>query len=216
MNKVINLIGRNARVLNAITEEALDLGAVSRKQVLANIETVQDITDVAAYIAYYYRDTVWRNAIVVPGPRLNSDNYEEFKKNGGSVSKLVQYYNYAYKETGCPASGITTDFALASIERATAEYKQEAARQAAVCESKKKDYLRSAFINVGLEYLKTHEAFFSKTFDKSNLPKYVAAVYDSKMNDVPLESRFYDLILNSCYINSMESNIYHRLNQAYV
>ena len=34
--------------------------------------------------------------------------------------------------------------------------------------------------------------------------------------EAPLENRLYDMILNSCYINSMERNLYHRLNQAYL
>ena len=126
------------------------------------------------------------------------------------------YHNYLYKETGVPSNGISVQFALESIGQVSEEYKLEAARQAATCEERRKQYLRDAFIHSSLEYLNQHKAKFSPQFASNNLVAYVSAVYDSMMLESPLENRLYDMILNSCYINSMERNIYHRLNAAYI
>lgn len=203
-------------ILPHITDEVTDVSAANRQRINRNIEFIQDVNRMLAYVAIHYRNTIWKDAIMVPGPMVNSDNMEQFQAQGGSLESLVLYHNYLYKETGVPSNGITVQFALESIGQATEEYKMEAARQAATCEERKKQYMRDAFINSSLEYLNNHKDKFSVGFASNNLVAYVSAVYDSVLLEVPLESRLYDMILNSCYINSMERNLYQRLNAAYI
>ena len=216
INNYLDHIRLDDLIFPYITDESTDVSAANRKRINHNIELIREFDQMIAYIAINYRNAVWKDAIIVPGPMVNSDRAEEFLQQGGTVSGLVQYYNYAYKETGVPAHGISMQFALEALPQATAEYRAEAARQASICEEKKKSYLRDAFIQVSLEYLNAHQDRFSKEFSKSNLPAYVASIYDSVLLEAPLENRLYDMILNSCYINSMERNLYHRLNQAYL
>ena len=216
INQILDMIAANEAILPHITDEVTDVSAATRKKINHNIDLIQEITDMAAYIAIHYRNTVWRDAILLPGPMINSDNMEQFQSRGGTVKDLVQYYNYAYKETGVPSSGVGLEFTMQSLNQVATEYRTEAARQASICESKKKEFFRSAYINVGVEYLQDHQKEFSKEFQNSNLVKYAASVYDSMLPETPLENRLYDLILDSCYINSIERNLYHRLSNAYL
>ena len=216
INQILSMIAANEAILPHITDEVTDVSAATRKKINHNIDLIHEITTMAAYIAIHYRNTVWRDAILLPGPMVNSDNVEQFQSKGGTIKDLVQYYNYAYKDTGVPSSGIGLEFTLQSLNTATKEYRVEAARQATICESKKKEFLRSAYIHVGVEYLQEHRNEFSKGFQSSNLVKYVASVYDSMLPETPLENRLYDLILDSCYINSIERNLYRRLSDAYL
>ena len=216
INQFMDQVRRCDLIFPHITDDITDVSAANRKRIHNNIDMIKEINDLLAYVSIYYRNSIWKDAVMVPGPMVNPDNWEDFTKQGGSVEALVQYYNYAYKETGVPSHGVSLKFTLDSLAKATAEYKVEAARQASVCEEKRKGYLRDAFINSSLEYLKGHQNQFSKEFPKNNLPAFISAVYDSALLESPMENRLYDLILNSCYINSMERNLYHRLNEAYV
>lgn len=216
INQILSMVAANEAILPHITDEVTDVSAATRKKINHNIDLIQEITDMAAYIALHYRNTVWRDAILLPGPMVNSDNMEQFQAKGGTVKDLVQYYNYAYKETGIPSSGVGLDFTIQSLGNVVTEYRTEAARQATICESKKKEFFRSAYINASVEYLQAHRKEFSKGFHNANLAEYAASVYDSMLPETPLENRLYDLILGSCYINSIERNLYHRLSDAYL
>ena len=216
INKVMHFVADTKEVTKFISDEALDLSAATRKQVASNIEAIDALADTAAYIVLNYRHNVWRDALIVPGPMVNGDNLEEYQAKGGTIADMVQMYNYTFKETGTPTNGINTNFVIDAVAHAAETYKAEIARNVSVCEDKKQECIRKAFINASLEYLEEHRAMFSKQFNNVNLPKYASAIYDSVQLDVPLESRCYDLILNSCYINSIERNLYNRLNAAYV
>lgn len=216
INNVMKFVANTKAINKYITEDILDLGAVTRKQVVSNIEAIDALADAAAYICINYRNSIWKDALVTPGPLVNPDNMDAFKEQGGTVAKLVQMYNYTFKETGAPVSGVSLHYAVDTMARAEEVYKADIARNAAICEQKKQECLRNAFIQTSLEYLNEHRSMFSKQFNETNLPKFTSAIYDSVQLDVPLESRYYDLILNSCYINSIERNLYTRLNNAYV
>ena len=216
INDYMNQVRLGDLILPHITDEVTDVSAANRQRINHNIDLIKEINNMIAYVAIHYRNTVWKDAILVPGPMINSDNMEQFQQQGGSVESLVLYHNYLYKETGVPSNGISVQFALESIGQVSEEYKLEAARQAATCEERRKQYLRDAFIHSSLEYLNQHKDKFSPQFASNNLVAYVSAIYDSMMLESPLENRLYDMILNSCYINSMERNIYHRLNAAYI
>lgn len=216
INDYMNQVRLGDLILSNITDDVTDVSAANRQRINHNIDLIKEINNMIAYVAMYYRNTVWKDAIMVPGPMVNSDNMEQFQAKGGSLESLVLYHNYIYKETGVPSAGVTVQFALESIGQASEEYKLEAARQAATCEERKKQYLRDAFVNSSLEYLNCHKDKFSPQFASNNLVAYVGSVYDSVMLEAPLENRLYDMILNSCYINSMERNLYHRLNVAYI
>ena len=216
INNVMTTIHCNELILPHITDEVTDVSAAARKKINYNIDLIREITDMASYVVINFRNNVWRDSILLPGPMINSDNADQFFAKGGTVSALVQYYNYAYKDTGVPAVGVGLDFTINSLGKAVSEYKAEAARQAHICEGKKKEFLRSAFINASVEFLQKHQDQLSHTFQASNIVQYVVSVYDSVLTEAPLENRLYDLILDSCYINSMERNLYHRLSQAYL
>lgn len=216
INTYMNQVRLGDLILPHITDDVTDVSAANRQRINHNVELIQEINHMVAYVAIHYRNTVWRDAIMVPGPMVNSDNMDQFQGKGGSLESLVLYHNYLYKETGVPSNGVSVQFALESIGRVSEEYKLEAARQAATCEEHRKQYLRDAFIHSSLEYLNSHKEKFSPQFASNNLVAYVSSVYDSAMLEAPMENRLYDLILNSCFINSMERNIYHRLNAAYI
>lgn len=203
-------------ILPRITDEVTDVSAANRKRINNNIDLINEINQMVAYVAFHYRNTVWHDSIMVPGPMINPDTAEQFQEQGGTIDGLVHYFNYAYKDTGVPANGIGVKFAVDSLKNVEEEYKTEAAKQASVCEDKRKQFLRDSFIYKGIEYLENHRKSLSKQFAVSNLPEYVAATYDAVLQDAPMESRLYNMILNSCFINSIESNIYHRLNKSYM
>ena len=201
------------RLYDAISATDLDLSSSTIEELGKHIDAMRSISNTMLYIASYYRNIVWKESVLLPGPFSNTDNMNSFMEEGGSQTRLAQHCKKFYSETPIPSKGISGKFIIQSAERLENEFSKEAAKNVAFINAEKKRIERAAFITTSVEYLKS-TTLSPKFASRSDLNKYAASVYDSMVN-APVESRFYKLIINAKHPNSVTSVLYDRIGKAY-
>lgn len=216
LDQMVNMLhvayGYN-KLYDAIKSTDMDLAASSMEELGKHVDAMRAISNTILYIAGYYRNTVWKDAVLVPGPYANPDNMEQFTTDGGTPTRLVQHYKKFYSDVEIPVKGVSGKFIIQSAERLENEFTEEAAKNVAFINAEKKRIERASFITTSVEYLK-NTILSPKFASRNDLSKYAASVYDSMVN-APVESRFYKLIINAKYPNSVTSMLYDRIGKTY-
>ena len=213
INDIIHISVAYNKLFDAIKNSDLDIAASTMEEIGQHVDAMRSISNTMLYIASYYRNQIWKDAVLVPGPYVNTDNIDTFESEGGNLTNIVHHYNRYYQNVSVPVSGVTGKFILQSAERLDKEFSNEAIKNINVINNEKKNIERGCFIVSSVEYLKNHK--LSPKFPHSlNLDKYAASVYDS-MPEAPIESRYYKLILNAMHPNTITSMLYDRLSKEY-
>ena len=215
INHIMRVIAGYYKVLSMMDEDTLDLAQSTMTELNKHIETFNAITNTMAYICFYYRNNVWKDAIIVPGPLCNSDNMESFTEDGGTDSQLVQHHTRFYKDVKVPTKGISGKFVLQTAKEVEDQFSAEAVRDAAKINQRKADIDRNAFVLVTTNYLNANRDKFCKSFNQSNLSLYAKSIYDSNHGQ-PTESKLYKAIFGSQYVGTIVPKIYDCLNKAYI
>ena len=213
MNHILHISVSYNKLFDAIKSIDMDLSESTMQELGKHVDAMRDICNTMLYIASYYRNTVWKDAVIVPGPYVNPDNYSAFESDGGTMTNLVHHCNRFYTDIDVPIKGISGQFVLKSAKRLEEEYNKEATANIAIVNGEKKRIDRGSFVRMSVEYLKG-QTLSPKFFNGSDLSKYAGAVYDS-MPEAPIESRLYKLIINSMYPNTITAMLYDRISKEY-
>lgn len=216
----INHIMKNAvaykDLIPYLTAESLDLAASTMAELDLHKQAMDAIANVNLYIASYYRNVMWKDAIMVPGPLCNPDNAEQYQKDGGTTTKLVHNHNKFFKNVNIPTKGVTSKFVLDNAKRLEEEFSSEALRHTAEINHAENEIKRASFIIATTNYLNSEKKNLSKEFAyQNNIEKFAASIYDG-MASAPIEEKFYRAIFNAKYIGSIVPVIYQRISDAYV
>ena len=213
VNDILHISVAYNKLFDAIKHIDLDVAASTMEDIAKHVDAMRSISNTMLYITSYYRNTVWKDSVLVPGPYVNSDNFDTFEAEGGTLTNIVHHNNRFHNELRIPVRGVSGKFIMQSAERLEKEFSDEAAKNIGIINAEKRNIDRGCFITTSVEYLKSHK--LSQKFPGSmNLDKYAASVYDS-MPEAPMESRFYKLIINAIHPNTITSMLYDRLSKEY-
>ena len=214
LNHMVHVAYAYQRMFDAVNNVDLDLSESSMTELRKHLDIMRTISNTILYIANYYRNIVWKDSVLLPGPVANTDTMDDFVREGGTTTRLVQHYKKFYADMKIPVKGISGKFILQSAERLENEVSAEAAKSLENINKEEKRIKRGSFIVTSVEYLRTKK-LDPKFSNVASLERYAAAVFDS-LGDSPIESCFYKLIMNSMYPNTITSMLYDRISNEYV
>ena len=216
INRIMHISAAYKQMFSVMTPEVLDLAVSTMDELKKHVDSMTKFVNTMLYIASYYRNVVWENAVIVPGPFCNTDNMESYEGKGGTMTKLVQHNKrfYDQKELPVPIKGVSGEFILQSSERLADDFAKESAREAKKINQTKADIERASFILTSVNYLNSCKDLSPKFTQVKNLSQYAASVYDSMKNS-PMEDKFYKLIFNAKHIGTLVPELYARLSKAY-
>lgn len=216
INSIIQMARDFTLVLDHVNADTLKFSASTVKELLARKDILVKYADMATYISSFYRSTIWADAIMVPGKRLNPDNWKEFRNNGGTSIGLAHHLNHYYHDTDIPSTGIRTKEVLEKRDMVITAAKEEAATNMAYINERKKTIRRNAFMAVAMGWLNKNKKKWSPQFASAgDINPFITAVYDSSVN-ASIESVLYKLILNSCCLNTVTSKLHKNLSDIYL
>lgn len=213
INDIMHIAVANNKLFDALKSIDIDLSASTMDELSKHVDAMHSICSTMLYIAMYYRNTIYKDAVLVPGPFVNSDNFDAFENEGGSVTTIVHHYNKFFDTVNVPIRGVSGQFILKSAKKLEEEASSEAIKNVAIVNNEKKRIDRGSFVRTSVEFLK-NQKLSSKFFEGADLDKYAAAVYDS-MPNTPIESRFYKLLINAIHPNTITSMLYDRISKEY-
>lgn len=220
INQILRFVATHNAVLPHISAETFELSKDTMAAVKERADAMQAFIDLTTYLCTYYRNHTWHDAIVVPGMLVNTDNWTEFtsaekdaiKKN--PTLAIMQYKNKIYEDRDVPLSGIKSQSIIDRCDNIAKESYEIASANTVRCNQKKKDIYRDAFIFTASKWLREQKKY-SQAFMSSNEPEaFARSIYDGNRDDA-VENMFYTVILNSCYINTLTSNMHKRLRDEY-
>ena len=215
INSVIQLARDFSLVLGVVNSNTLKFSNTTNQELLARADVLQQYAEMALYISAYYRHVAWKDAIVVPGNRLNPDNWYDFRSKGGSTVGLQQHLNYYYDDMALPAMGVSVSEVLEQKDALHKAAQEEMSDNMEEVQRKKKDIVRNAFILTATKWVNANKKFWTLDFDhNNNVSGYVASVYDSTV-EASVESSLYRVILNSCCSNPLVRRLYNELSDIY-
>ena len=219
INYVLHLVNSYNTVMSQISEESLDLSKSTMAGVMERVNAMHSIIDLTAYLCMYYRNNIWKDAVVVPGMLVNTDNWAEFCKADKQIIKtnptlaIIQYKNKVYEDRDIPVYGINGKTIIDRCDNIAKESYEIASANTLRCNQKKKEIYRDTFITTAGRWLRSQEKF-SNEYNNSNPERFAASIYDSNRDDA-VENMYYSVILNSCYVNTLTSTIHKRLRDEY-
>ena len=215
MNKYLTLACEYVQILDILKPEVLNISNSLMEEYRKHSAVLNQYAETILYIASYYRNEVWKNSVLLPGSMINNDAYAEYAAKGGSVSDIVRHRNQYFKNDPIPTKGVTGEFIAASAKSIRDNLSEIMTRNADEIEKKKRVIERDCFVAVSTEYLANNTNKLDPKFShRTSISRYAASVYDATSN-LPIETRFYRMLMGSCHINDMVSNIYNRLEKAY-
>ena len=217
INRIMHISSAYKQMFAIMTADILDLATSTMEELTKHIASMTKFVNTMLYIASYYRNVVWTDAVIVPGPLCNMDNMEAYENKGGTMTNLVQHNNrfYDQKDLSVPTKGISGEFILQSSERLSADFEKESAKAAKKINQTKSDIERASFILTATNYLNESNDLSPKFQMSKNLTQYAASIYDGMKNS-PMEDKFYKLIFNAKHIGTIVPELYSRLSNAYV
>lgn len=217
INKFLMDIDRYTRILPLLTPETLDLSASSQEEIDKHMDILAGYVKAGAYLACHYRRNLWKDAILVPGNYVNLDNWDKYTAKGGNKLQLLQHKQHFYgQDQRLPASGIDYKFVLSQADNVQGMAQESLSLNLEQVRNNRKRILRDRYIDVACEWLEGHRNYFCPAFGhQGDLRKFAAATYDNHQQE-PLENMAYNLILESCYSDTLPHDLYHRLNEKYV
>ena len=216
INGIIQMARDFSIVLNAVTNSTLKFSASTKKELLVRKDILEKYADMATYLATYYRTVVWKDALVVPGSKLNPDVWHDFRRQGGSSIGIAQHLAHFYSEKNIPKNGISYKSILESRNHVLTIAKEEAATNISKIRNMKKEIYRSSFIYCATDWLNKNKDKWSRQFKHANnVDAFVSSIYDSTV-EASIESSFYKVILNSCCTNTITYKLYTNLSDMYL
>lgn len=220
INKILRFANVNNAVLSQCTAETFDLARSTMVAVQERVDAMQKFIDFTTYLCTYYRNNTWRDAIVVPGMLVNTDNWDEFTSADKEAIKknptlaILQYKNKIYEDQDIPLNGIKGATIIERCDNIAKEAYAIASNNTFRCNQKKKDIYRDAFIFTAGRWIRSQKKY-SQEFMSANEPELFASrIYDGNRDDA-VENMFYTVILNSCHVNTLTAAIHKRLRDEY-
>lgn len=219
INYILRFTNVYNTVMDQISDESLDLAKSTMAGVMERVNAMHSFIDLTTYFCVYYRNNVWKDAVVVPGMLVNTDNWGEFCQADKQIIKsnptlaIIQYKNKVYEDHEIPVYGISGKTIIDRCENIAKEAYEIASANTLRCNQKKKDIYRDSFITTAGRWLRAQNNF-SKEYINSNPERFAASIYDSNRDDA-VENMYYSVILNSCYVNTLTSTIHKRLRDEY-
>lgn len=219
INYILHLTNSYNTVMSQISEETLDLAKSTMSAVMERVNAMHAFIDLTTYLCTYYRNNIWKDAIVVPGMLVNTDNWAEFCQADKQSIKsnptlaILQYKNKVYEDHDIPIYGINTQTIIDRCDGIAKESYEIASANTLRCNQKKKEIYRDTFITTAGRWLRSQEKF-STEYNNSDPERFAASIYDSNRDDA-VENMYYSVILNSCYVNTLTSTIHKRLRDEY-
>ena len=215
INKFMTLACEYIQVLDALKPDVLDISNALLEEYRKHADVFTQYAETILYIASYYRNEVWKNSLLLPGSFINPDTYQDYVAKGGSMNDIVRHRNQYFQKDPIPTKGVTGEFISSSVEGIKNNISETMIKNADEIERKKRIIERDSFIAVSTEYLSNNTKKLDPKFAyKNSISRYAASVFDATAN-LPIESRFYRMLMGSCHINDIVSNMYNRLEQAY-
>lgn len=215
INSVIQLAKDFTIVIDAVNSNTLQFSKTTNEELLLRADVLKQYADMALYMSAYYRHAVWKDAIVVPGQKLNPDNWYDFRNRGGSSVGIKQHLNFYYEDKELPAIGVSSKDILEKRESLHTASKEALSQNIVEIRNKKRDILRDAFIFTATKWVNNNKKFWVNHFRHNNdVSGFVASIFDSTV-DASLESSFYRVILNSCCANPLVNRLYKELSDTY-
>ena len=219
INYILRMTNAYNAVMRQISEESLDLSRSTMEGVTQRVNAMHDFIDLTTYLCMYYRNTIWRDAIVVPGMLVNTDNWAEFCQADKQIIKsnptlaILQYKNKVYEDRDIPVYGINGQTIIDRCDNIAKEAYETASANTLRCNQKKKEIYRDSFIAIAGRWLRQQKNF-SLEYHNDNPEHFAASIYDSNRDDA-VENMYYSVIMNSCYVNTLTSMIHKRLRDEY-
>ena len=219
INYILHLVNSYNAVMSQISDESLNLAKSTMAGVMERVNAMHSFIDLTAYLCTYYRNNIWKDAIVVPGMLVNTDNWTEFCQADKQIIKanptlaIIQYKNKVYEDRDIPVYGISGQTIIDRCDNIAKESYEIASANTLRCNQKKKEIYRDTFITTAGRWLRSQEKF-SREYNNSNPERFAASIYDSNRDDA-VENMYYSVILNSCYVNTLTSTIHKRLRDEY-
>ena len=220
INQILRFVNSYNTVLPHISAETLNVARSTMDSIKERVDAMEQFIDVTTYLCTFYRNNVWRDAIVVPGLLVNTDNWEEFTSaDKQSIKKnptltILQYKNKIYEDRDVPLSGIKGQTIIDRCENIAKEAYATATANVMRCNQKKKDIYRSAFITTAGKWLRAQKQYSNEFMMRDEPEAFAESIFDSNRNDA-VENMYYTVILNSCYVNTLTSKIHKRLRDEY-
>jgi hypothetical protein len=215
INSIIQMARDFTLVLDQVNDDTLMFSASTKKELMKRRDILRRYADMATYISSFYRASMWSDSILLPGNRINPDNWNEFRKKGGTSIGLKHHLSHFYSDIPVPSTGVTVDEVIRKRDQVISAAKEEAAINLADIDRRKKSVARDAFIYVTSNWLKKNRKRWSPQFSSAgDHTAYAAAVYDGTIIE-SLESALYKLILNSCCVGTITSQLYKNMTDMY-
>lgn len=218
INAAMEDISDYLAVLPLLTEEFTGLAASSYAELDKHIQILAEYTKAYAYMCSYYRNDVWKDAILLPGRIVNSDNWKDFTEKGGDMLTILRHYVAYYHKNDkvLPRNGVTMDEVLRQKDVLQKEFAQKSVEAHENIAKRRAAILRDQFANAATNWMERNRKHFSKEFPAHvNLKDYALNIYDYQPNQ-PLETAAYNIILNTCYMNNPVNRLYKTMTNMYV
>ena len=220
INDMLGMVYSYGTILPHMTRDVLDVSASTQSLVDAKVDAMKSFIDITSYICSQYRNTIWKDAVVVPGMKVNTDNWGEFCKQDRKMIKsnptlaIIQYKNKIYGDDPIPVYGIKGETIANVCDEIAKEAYAEASSNTLACNQKKKEIFRDAFISVSGQWLRSQKNYSVEYLYDNEPEQYAASIYDSNRDDA-VENMLYTVILNSCYVDTLTSKLHNRLRDEY-
>lgn len=216
ITSLLQMVNDFTVVLDVVGESTLKFSAPTVDELLHRKSIIKKYVDMAAYMCAYYRTVVWSDAVVVPGNRLNPDSWVSFRQGGGSSLAIAQHLACYHADSPVPRGGVSWKFIIDNREKVLSSAKEAVATNIADVTNRKKTIIRDSFIYQATDWLNKNKKNWSRQFAHADNPsKFAEAVYDSSI-DASLESAFYKVMLNSCFVNTIVGTLYNELSDMYL
>ena len=219
-NDMLTMVNLYNQILPKMTAETMDVAASTQAEIDKRVDIMRQYIDATAYFCNHYRCTVWKDAIVVPGMQINSDNWREFCDAGKKPIQtnphlaIVQYKNRVYGDNDIPVSGIDMKNIVDTCETIAKECYEEASSHTLQCNRRKKDIFRDVFCETAHAWIAHSGAYSAEQLASGAQKRYVAAIYDSNQDDA-VENMLYTIMLDTSYRDSLEAKLHAGLLEEY-
>ena len=193
------------------SQETLDVSNSTMSAIMERVNCIHEVIDFLAYTCIDYRQNRWKDALVVPGPMINSDRYPEFEQAGGTVDQICKYVNYVHSEIRIPSMGISNEHLFNDFHRIEETIDQQIADQKTSIDQQVKAIEHTAFNTVAHEWISKHPEHFAR-MTREEVAKFVNIINDGKGG---ADFKSYQIILNSMYLGTDTQKLYNELSDAY-
>ena len=213
--KFATLACEYVQVIDQLKPELLDLSNQTMAEYSKHADVYMQYAETLLYIASYWRNDVWKESVLLPGGFVNGDVYGEYSEKGGTMNDIVRFKNYMYAKIPIPLKGVKSEAIMSSVQSIKESISTIVTNKTRELTEEKKRIERDCFIAVATEYFNGNKDKLDPRFAyRNNISGYAAAVFDASAH-LPVETRFYKLLMGGYHINDMVSTLYGRLETAY-